>query len=135
MEMLASKVVYLLLGKESCKIAEMPEEAKGLVEEFTDVFLAELPDELPPLHDIQNQINLVTRSSLPNRPHYHMSTKEHEELRQQVEDLLVKGHIRESLSPCVVQALLTLKKDGARRMCVDNRAINKIMVRYRFPFP
>jgi hypothetical protein len=42
------KVVYLLLGKESCKIAEMLEEAKGLVEEFTDVFLAELPDELPP---------------------------------------------------------------------------------------
>jgi hypothetical protein len=30
-EMLASKVVYLLLSKESCKGEELPEEAKGLV--------------------------------------------------------------------------------------------------------
>jgi hypothetical protein len=53
-EMLASKVVYVLVSKDNCKGEEVSVEAKRLMEEFADVFPVELPDELLPLRDIQH---------------------------------------------------------------------------------
>ena len=49
--------------------------------------------------------------------------------------LIDNGHVRESLSPCVVSVILVPKPDGSFRLCSDCRPINAITIRYRYPIP
>ena len=72
---------------------------------------------------------------MPNRAAYRTNPEETKEIQQQVQDLLDRGCVRESLSPCVVPVLLVPKKDGTWRMCVDCRAINNITIQYHHPIP
>ncbi|KAL1356084.1 hypothetical protein AAHE18_05G157300 [Arachis hypogaea] len=107
----------------------------SLLQEFVDVFLEEMPPGLALLRGIDHQIDFVPGSSIPNRPAYRMNLEKTKELQWQVEDLLAKGFVRESMSPCTVPVLLVSKKDGSWGMCIDCRAVNKIMVKYHHPIP
>ena len=68
--MFDSGSMFVLLGNESSKGSVVPEVMQFLLDEFANVFPNDLPEGLPPLRDIQHQIDLVPGSNLPNRPHY-----------------------------------------------------------------
>jgi hypothetical protein len=107
----------------------------NLLQQFRDVFPSELPPGLPLIRGIEHQIDLIPGASLPNRAAYRANPEETNEIQRQVQDLLDRGYVRVSLSPCSVPVILVPKKYGSWRMCVDCRAINNITIRYRHPIP
>jgi Reverse transcriptase (RNA-dependent DNA polymerase) len=64
-----------------------------------------------------------------------LSALENAEIKKQVQELLEKGFIRPSTSPCGSPIVLVRKKDGSWRMCIDYRALNKITIKNRYPLP
>ncbi|XP_048627572.1 uncharacterized protein LOC125596542 [Brassica napus] len=131
--------VLLMIFKEGCfaglEAPEVPDVVQDLMGRYKDVFPDEIPAGLPPIRGIEHHIDLVPGAPLPNRAAYRVNPEEAKELERQVQDLMDKGYIRESLSPCAVPVLLVPKKDGSWRMCVDCRAINNITIKYRYPIP
>jgi hypothetical protein len=117
----------------SIRVDDLPEEIQELLGEFADIIVDELPRSLPPMRSVSHHIDLIPRACLPNKAPYRLTPQENEEVKRQVQDLLDKGLVKESLSPCVVPTVLSPKKDGGWRMCTNSRAINKITIRYRFP--
>ncbi|WVZ52679.1 hypothetical protein U9M48_003716 [Paspalum notatum var. saurae] len=113
----------------------LPPAVANLLQEFKDVFPAEIPPGLPPLRGIEHQIDLIPDATLPNRAAHRTNLEEAKEIQRQVQELLDHGYVRESLSLCAVPVILVPKKNGTWRMCVDCRAINNITIRYRHPIP
>jgi hypothetical protein len=137
---LADQPMIFLVYKESYLNLDetkqsLPSLAVSLLQEFEDVFPEEMQSGLPPIRCIEHQIDFIPRAVIPNRPAYRSNPEESKELQRQVEDLLSKGYVRESMSPCAVPVLLVPKKDGTWRMWVDCRVVNNITVKYRHPIP
>ena len=80
----------------------------------------ELPNVLPPVRSISHHIDLIPDASLPNKEAYRLTPQENEEIKHQVQELLDKGLVKESLSPCAVPNVLSPKKDGGWCMCTDS---------------
>ena len=115
--------------------SSLPSVVSSMLQEFENVCPEDGPSGLPPFKGIEHQIDFYPGATIPNQPAYRTNPEETKELQCQVEELMAKGHVRESLSPCVVPVLLVPKKDGSWRMCVDCHAINNITIKYRHPIP
>ncbi|MCO5552858.1 hypothetical protein L7F22_006376 [Adiantum nelumboides] len=111
-------------------------ELSKFLNQFQDVFIDDIPGELPPKRgDDDLAIELILSSSLPNKPPYRVSQAQQEEIMRQVNKLVEKGMLRPSSSPLCSPVLIVHRKDGTYRMCVDYRALNKITIKNRFPVP
>ncbi|RDX93040.1 hypothetical protein CR513_24755, partial [Mucuna pruriens] len=137
--LLAKEKLLVLLYKDVYFTNEFhhsfPCEVDSYLQEFTDVFPNEVSHGLPPLRSIKHQINLIPGCSIPNRPAYRTNPEETKEIQKQVNELLQKGFVRKSLSPCSILVILVPKKDGTWCMYIDSQAINKITIKYRYLIP
>ena len=64
-----------------------------------------------------------------------LSPKELSVIREEVSTLLSRGIIQESNSPWANRIVMVPKKDGATRVCVDFRAVNKMCLTDAYPTP
>ena len=81
-----------------------------IMEAHKDVFAA--PDGVSLHCQVKHSIDLIPEAPLPNGPVYRRSLMENEENKRQIQELLQKGHIRLSSSPCGSPIVLVHKKDG-----------------------
>ena len=74
-------------------------EIQDMMSGFGDIIVDDLPSELPHVRKISHHMYFIPRMSFPNKASYKMTPQENEEIRKQVQGLLDKGLIRESLKP------------------------------------
>jgi len=117
---------------EGCNAKQQVDMEKAVLE--YDVLFQE-PKGLPPKKGIVHDIILHQDVPLPNIGMYRLFALVNAEIKKQVQELLEKGFIRPSTSPCGSPIILVRKKDGSWRMCIDYRALNKITIKNCYPFP
>ena len=93
--MLSNKACWALVNKgiQELQLSTSHPSLTTLLNEFKAISPAELPNQLPPLRDIQHHIDFIPSVVLPNLPHYRMTPKDYANLHQQVKELLDKGSI------------------------------------------
>ncbi|KAA0035806.1 hypothetical protein IC582_019384 [Cucumis melo] len=131
-KLLSQDTWSILASVVDTKELEVPLSSEQVVREYPNVFPDELPG-LPPPREIDFAIELEPDTTLISRAPYKMAPAELKELKVQLQELLDKGFIQPSMSPCGAPMLFVKKKDGWMRLCIDYRELNKVTVKNRYP--
>nr|GEY59075.1 putative reverse transcriptase domain-containing protein [Tanacetum cinerariifolium] len=105
-----------------------------VVQDFPEIF----PDDLlglPPVREIEFRIDLIPGALPVVKSPYRLASLEMSELSSQLKELQEKGFIRLSHSPWGAPMLFVKKKDGAMRMCIYYRELNKLTIKNCYPLP
>lgn len=105
------------------------------MEELKDIMPSLLPKQLPPQRKVDHCIELVPGAKPPAMASYRMSPLELEELRRQLKEMLDAGYIQPSKAPYGAPVLFQKKHDGSIRMSIDCRALNKVIIKNKYPIP
>ncbi|GJY86195.1 putative reverse transcriptase domain-containing protein [Tanacetum coccineum] len=102
--------------------------------DFPEVFPDDLTG-LPPVREIEFCIDLIPGALPVVKSPYRLAPSVMQELSNQLKKLQEKGFIRPSHSPWGAHVLFVKKKDGALRMCIDYKELNKLTIKNRYPLP
>ncbi|GKA04220.1 putative reverse transcriptase domain-containing protein [Tanacetum coccineum] len=135
------KVIHIPIDGETLiiRVMEKKSDEKRLedilvVREFPEVFPKDLPG-LPPVRQVEFQIDLIPGATPVARAPYRLAPLEMQEPSNQLQELADKGFIRPSTSPWGAPVLFVKKKDRSFRMCIDYQELNKLTVKNRYPLP
>ncbi|GKA61559.1 hypothetical protein Tco_0760966, partial [Tanacetum coccineum] len=137
------KVVHIPINGETLIIRAQVMEKKSdekrledmpVVREFPKVFPEDLPG-LPPVRQVEFQIDLIPGETPVARAPYRLAPLEMQELSDQLQELANRDFIRPSTSPWGAPVLFVKNKDGSFRMCINYRELNKLTVKNRYPLP
>jgi hypothetical protein len=105
-----------------------------VVKEYPDVFPEELPG-MPLDRDVEFIIDLLPGTGpIAKRP-YKMDIEELKELKKQLKEQLDKGFIQQSSSSWGAPILFVEKKDSSKRLVVDYRSLNEVIIKNKYPLP
>ena len=107
----------------------------GHLHEFTDIFLKEGFDELPPHHEWDHTIKLVPGAKLYDCKIYPPSPGQQRELDIFIEKNLTLQQIHPFKSPLASLFFFTQKKDGSFRPIQDYWYLNSITIKNKYPLP
>ena len=131
--------VYAILWAESADSVELTVHIQSTdvmsalskkYDSYADVFSEENADLLSAHKVSDHAIDLNEKKSLYDSL-YNLFNTELEVLRGYLENVLVKGWIRHSVSPAEAPILFVLKKDGKLQLYVDYRGLNQVTIKNR----
>ncbi|GJX33569.1 putative reverse transcriptase domain-containing protein, partial [Tanacetum coccineum] len=105
-----------------------------VVRDFPEVFPDDLSG-LPPMRQIEFCIDMIPGALPVVKSPYRLAPSKMSELSNQLNELQEKGFIQPNHSPWGALVLFVKKKDGAMRMCIDYRELNKLTIKNRYPLP
>ncbi|WMV58889.1 hypothetical protein MTR67_052274 [Solanum verrucosum] len=101
---------------------------------YPEVFPDDLPG-VPPEREIDFGIDFLPDTQPISILPYRMAPVELKELKEQLKDLLDKGFITPSISPWGAPVLFVKKKADSLKMYIDNRQLNKVTIKNKYPIP
>nr|GEZ67965.1 putative reverse transcriptase domain-containing protein [Tanacetum cinerariifolium] len=106
----------------------------SIVRDFFEVLSKDLSG-LPPQRQVKFRIDLFSGVTPVVKSPYRLAPSEMQESSAQLQELQDKGFIRPSHSSWGALVFFVKKKDGAQRMCIDYRELNKLTTKNRHPLP
>jgi len=102
-------------------------------QDYADIFSQERINALPEHTKYDHRVDLVPVAKVPDGPIYPLSKKELDALWDYIKEMEDHGKIRRSSSPIGAPILFVPKPNGALRLCVDYRGLNKITIKNNYP--